>query len=94
MSWSFGTPYLLYNLYRGEQSIYGEKFADENFKLKHTGSGEIHSQKSYMQQYHTNHIYDIYHIWRQHVFALQHTGILSMANAGKDTNGSQVGRLD
>jgi peptidylprolyl isomerase len=69
----------------GGESIYGTKFADENFKLKHTGPGnKLCFLKSYLQL-------DIL-CWSDSQVRpslVIRAGYLSMANAGKDTNGSQ-----
>ncbi|KAF3940174.1 Phosphatase [Dactylella cylindrospora] len=59
----------------GGKSIYGAKFEDENFKLK------VHNPR-------TISLY-IDHIANANPIQHNRKGLLSMANAGKDTNGSQ-----
>lgn len=81
---------------RGGESIYGEKFADENFKLKHTGPGRINAPPSPLHQPQI-HFGLPFSLIIQVIIVLKNeydccffcTGLLSMANAGQDTNGSQ-----
>ena len=74
---------------RGGESIYGEKFADENFKLKHTGPGtntppqKKKKKKNSFSPNLCNHSSNFLFI------SFLCIGLLSMANAGPDTNGSQ-----
>jgi peptidyl-prolyl cis-trans isomerase B (cyclophilin B) len=60
----------------GGKSIYGEKFPDENFKLKHSKKGLLSML--------------IGHLWVVYEWSSDWlTAAVGMANAGQDTNGSQ-----
>ncbi|KAF3570071.1 hypothetical protein F2Q69_00061931 [Brassica cretica] len=68
---------------RGGESIYGDKFADENFKLKHTGPGNALNVPLNVSE---NLIHKAYGA----EFANgSFSGVLSMANSGPNSNGSQ-----
>lgn len=67
----------------GGKSIYGRKFDDENFVLKHTAPGEEFSVSEAWTRF------MVFVYWRVNKCVLLHTGQLSMANSGSNTNGSQ-----
>lgn len=56
----------------GGKSIYGDKFKDENFKIRHTRKGLLSTQ-----------------LINPHETNVDTNEVSGMANAGKDTNGSQ-----
>ncbi|KAJ9553407.1 hypothetical protein OSB04_017452 [Centaurea solstitialis] len=88
---------------RGGESIYGEKFADENFKLKHTDPGKsslnlLENKKSRISvlvlvrlgsNVNCEMIENVKSVGLNVYSVNLETGILSMANAGPDSNGSQ-----
>ncbi|MBA0813925.1 hypothetical protein Gohar_027742 [Gossypium harknessii] len=77
---------------RGGESIYGERFADENFKLKHEGPGELRSLYSLQVSFDAFFLLRGFpsHWWDSKLeLQISKAGRLSMANAGPNTNGSQ-----
>ena len=64
----------------GFKSIYGDAFEDENFKLRHTGKQAYHrfTQLNFTQLN-----------WDSKNWIILAEGVLSMANAGENTNASQ-----
>ena len=75
---------------RGGESIYGNKFNDENFNIKHTKAGKISHETKFVNLW-------LYFLWPTPLTLFYWSclmcpcvlGQLSMANAGKNTNGSQ-----
>ena len=79
---------------RGGESIYGDKFADENFKLKHTGSGKCKTRSQYLDFKQVESKVEVFRLGGDATiisisFLLLIAGFISMANSGSDTNGSQ-----
>lgn len=71
---------------RGNQSIYGGTFRDENFKLKHSHPGlQLYNVTSLKFSIDTNK--NMYADNR--ILSMISAGVVSMVNSGPDSNGSQ-----